>query len=260
EHALGGDQIEGRRAVVELLLAQRRPVRDIWISDALEESEIIAQIVELAQAANVPLRRIGRSRLDAEARTDAPQGVLAHAEPLSEESLDALAAAGHDGGSGPDGGSGVAPFLIVLDQITDPHNVGALLRTAECFGATGVVLGRHRSAHVTPTVAKAAAGAIEWLRFAVVPGIPGALAELARLGVWCVGLDPGAPTTMGDVVVAEGPVALVLGSEDHGLSRLARQRCDVLASIPRSGRIESLNVSAAGAVAMAEMARRRLSA
>ena len=248
EAGLGGEQVEGRRAVLELLAAGRRRVRDLWISDSVEESEVMAEILELAAAARVPVRRLGRTRLDAEARTEAPQGVIAHAVGLEATPLEHLARLQVGGGPA---------FLVVIDQVTDPHNLGALLRSAEAAGATGVVLGRHRSAHVTPTVTKAAAGAVEYLPMALVSGIPTALADLAKIGIWSVGLDPNSTSSVFDLGVADGPIALVLGAEGHGLSRLARQRCDVLASIPQMGRIGSLNVSAAGAVAMFEIARRR---
>jgi 23S rRNA (guanosine2251-2'-O)-methyltransferase len=120
-----------------------------------------------------------------------------------------------------------------------------------------VVLPRHSSARVTPTVAKAAAGAIEHLPIATVPGIPGALTALSRAGVWSVGLDASAPRGLWGLEVADRPLALVLGSEGKGLSRLARARCDLLACIPRAGNLESLNVSAAAAVALLEVSRAR---
>ena len=242
---LGGEQVEGRRAVHELLAARRRPVRDVWISDAVDETGAIAQIVALAEAGGVPVRRVGRGLLDQEARTDAPQGVLAHARPLEEADLDDLCR------------PSPRPFLLVVDGVTDPHNLGALLRSAEVAGATGAVLARHRAAHVTPTVAKAAAGAIEHLPIAVVAGIPSALTQLAAHGVWTVGLDPAADRSVYDLPVASEAVALVVGAEGAGLSRLARERCDVLAAIPQHGSVASLNVSAAAAVALFEIARRR---
>jgi 23S rRNA (guanosine2251-2'-O)-methyltransferase len=246
---LGGDQVEGRRAVRELLAARRRGVKDLWLAEGTDDSPLLAEIVDLATEQRVPIRRVGRSRLDAAARTDAPQGVLAHAEPLPEATLEELA-----------GGEGDA-FLLCLDGITDPHNLGALLRTAECAGVTGVVLPKHRAAHVTPTVAKAAAGAIEHLSLALVPGIPAALRSLRGGGVWTVGLDAEAPRTVYDLGrdLAAAPVALVLGAEGTGLSRLARERCDLLVAIPQRGAIDSLNVAAAGAVACFEVARRRSS-
>ncbi len=156
--------------------------------------------------------------------------------------------------------SGIAsapPLLLVVDGITDPGNLGAILRTAECAGVTGVVLPRHRAARITPTVTKRAAGAVEHLRFAPVSGIPTALATLAGLGVWSVGLDVTADHTVWDLDIADAPLALVLGAEGRGLSRLVRQRCDVTARIPVNGRLDSLNVGAATAVALFEVLRRR---
>lgn len=152
----------------------------------------------------------------------------------------------------------VPPFLVVLDGVTDPHDLGSLLRSAEGAGATGVVLPRHRSAHVTPTVAKAAAGAIEYLPMAVAPGIPSALATLAHHGVWTVGLDAGGPGSIFSLDLADRPVALILGAESRGLARLTRKRCDVIVSVPQLGALGSLNVAAAGVVACFELARRRL--
>lgn len=246
---LGGEQVEGRRAVRELLAARRRRVTDLWLAEGTDDSPLLAEIVDLAAEQRVPVRRVARSRIDGAARTDAPQGVLAYAEPLPEATLEELAGRGGD------------VFLLCLDGITDPHNLGALLRTAEGAGVTGVVLPKHRAVHVTPTVAKAAAGAIEHLAMALVPGIPAALRSLRGGGVWTVGLDARAPRTVYDLGrdLAGAPVALVLGAEGAGLSRLARERCDLLVAIPQRGAIDSLNVAAAGAVACFEVARRRSS-
>jgi 23S rRNA (guanosine2251-2'-O)-methyltransferase len=221
----------------------------VWLSEDLDEAGILAEIVDLASRQRVPLRRVARSRLDAVARTDAPQGVVAFASPLPEARLEDLVR--------PTGPDRTAPFLLVLDGITDPHNFGALLRTAECAGATGAIIPRHRAAHITPTVAKAAAGAIEHLPVATVPGVSAALLELSAAGVWTVGLDPAGSTRLWDLELATEPVALVLGAEGRGLSRLAGARCDVLVTIPQRGAIASLNVAAAGAVACFEVARRR---
>jgi 23S rRNA (guanosine2251-2'-O)-methyltransferase len=245
---LGGEQIEGRRAVRELLSAGRRPVREVWMAEGLDDASVVADISALARGRGVPLRTVARSRLESAARTDAPQGVLAFATSLPEARLEELVRRDR---------AGTAPFLLVLDGVTDPHNLGALLRTAECAGATGAVLPRRRAAHVTPTVTKAAAGAIEHLPIAVVAGIAGALRALADAGVWTVGLDAGARMSLWDLELAPEPVALVLGGEGRGLSRLVRTRCDVLVAIPQRGAIESLNVGAAGALACFEVARRR---
>lgn len=234
----------------ELLLAGRRRCRDVWLADGVEAVAVVADILELADEARVTVRRVTRGQLDAEARSEAPQGVLAHADPLPEAELDRLCVA--------TGAGGTNPFLVCLDGITDPGNLGALLRTAACAGATGIVLPRHRSAHVTPSVAKAAAGAVEHLDMAVVSGLPAALSRASDLGVWVVGLDADGDTPLFDLGVATEPLALVLGAEGHGLGRLTRARCDVVASIPLRGALPSLNVAAAGALACFEVTRRRL--
>ena len=195
------------------------------------------------------MRRVPRHRIDAEAATTAPQGVLAHAEPLPEADLDELCQA-----AGP---NGQPPFLLAVDGVTDPGNVGALLRSAEGAGATGVLLPKHRASRVTPAVAKAAAGAIEHLPMALVPGMPSALARAKEIGCWVVGLAGDAGTSLFDLDLADQPLVVVLGAEGEGLSRLVRDRCDVLAAIPLAGSLPSLNVAAAGALALFEVARKR---
>lgn len=244
---LGGDRVEGRQAVRELLLASTRPVREVVVAAGQNQTGALAQIVELAAELRVPVKEVVRSKFDSMAVTEAPQGVIARAAPLAEHDLEELARPS----------DGRSPFLLVLDGVTDPGNVGAALRTAECAGVTGAVLGRHRSAHITPAAAKAAAGAIEHVPMAVVPGIPNALARLGELGVWTVGLDVAAPTTVYEISVASEAVALVVGSEGRGLSRLARQRCDVVAAIPLKGHLASLNAAAAVAIGTFEVARHR---
>ena len=148
-------------------------------------------------------------------------------------------------------------FLVLLEGVTDPQNLGAILRSAECAGVTGVAVPRHRSVHVTPAVTKAAAGAVEYLQMALVPGMPSALQRLEQLGVMTVGLDERGTTSLYDLDLGDRPVALVLGSEGSGLSPLSRRRCEVLCRIPVDGEIPSLNVSAAAAVACFEVARQR---
>ena len=224
-------------------------MRDVWLADDVDPAPIIDDILELAAEQRVVVKRVARTQLEGAARSEAPQGVLAHAAPLPEAELDSLCRRGRDGRP---------PFLLALDGITDPQNVGALLRTAECAGASGVLVPRHRAAHVTPTVAKAAAGAIEHLDVAVVSGLPAALARAKELGVWVVGLDATGDAALFDLSVATEPLVLVLGAEGSGLSRLTRARCDVVASIPLLGALGSLNVAAAGALACFEVARRRL--
>ncbi|MGI8809255.1 MAG: 23S rRNA (guanosine(2251)-2'-O)-methyltransferase RlmB [Acidimicrobiales bacterium] len=251
KRGLGGEQVEGRQAVAELLAARRRPVIDVLLAQELDPAPILDRIEKLAADARVPLRRVSRSRLDALAASDAPQGVLAHARPLPEADLDDLCRPTAAPG-------GAKPFLLAVDGVTDPHNLGALLRSAEGAGATGAVLPRHRAVHVTPTVAKAAAGAIERVPMAIVAGIPAALARVKELGCWVVGLAGDGDQSLFDgLAVADEAIVLVVGAEGAGLSRLARARCDVVVSIPMRGRLPSLNVSAAGALALFEVSRRR---
>jgi 23S rRNA (guanosine2251-2'-O)-methyltransferase len=233
--------------VRELLLAGRRRVREVVLAaEAGDTGGILDDIAELASAQRVPVRRVGAGKLAAMARTEAPQGVVALAAPLDEADLDDLAQVAAE----------PKPFLVALDGVTDPGNLGAVLRTAECAGATGIVLPRHRAAHITPTVAKAAAGAIEHLPVALVSGLPAALSRLRQLGVWSIGLDMDGQS-IDRLTFADEPVVVVLGAEGRGLSRLVRQRCDVVAAIPMRGRLGSLNVAAAAAIGCWEIARRR---
>ena len=248
KRGLGGEQVEGRQAVRELLMAGRRRVREIWVLAEQDPSPVLEDIVALAQAERVTLREVGRSKFFAQARCEAPQGVLAMAAELPEADLDDLVTT--RAGSPP-------PFLVAVDGVTDPGNLGALLRSAECAGATGIVLPRHRAVHITPTVTKAAAGAVEHLPCAVVGGLPAALAELRKAGVWVVGLDGDGDGELWSMPAADGPIALVLGAEGAGLSRLVRQRCDAVVRIPLLGSLASLNVAAAGALACFEVARAR---
>jgi 23S rRNA (guanosine2251-2'-O)-methyltransferase len=193
----------------------------------------------------VPVKQVGRESLMRASRSDAPQGVLAYAEPLHEYKLEELI--------DPE----TNPFLLAFDGVTDPHNLGAIIRTGECSGVTGVILPKHRSVHITPTVAKASAGAIEHVPMAMVGGLPSALSECKDAGVWTVGLDMDGDTDIHDLTVADQPLVLIFGAEGKGLSRLTKQRCDVLARIPQYGNVASLNVSAAGAIACFEVARKR---
>lgn len=245
---LGGSQIEGRQAVRELLIAQRRKVQEIWISSELEGDEALDDIVGLARANRVPVAYVARRRLETAARSEAPQGVLARAAEVPEVDLARLITRRE----------GRAPFLVAVDGVTDPGNLGAILRSCEGAGVDGVVVPRHRAVHITPTVAKAAAGAVEHVAVAVVPGLPAALARMKDQGIWIVGLDDAADRSLFELgdLAAEG-ICIVLGAEGAGLSRLVRERCDLICAIPMHGRVESLNVSAAAALAAYEVRRHR---
>jgi len=148
-------------------------------------------------------------------------------------------------------------FLVALDGVTDPQNLRVVLRAAETAGATGIVLPLHRAAHLTPAAAKAAAGAIEYLPIAAVAGIPAVIIQAARADVWTIGLDADGDVPIDDLTIADRPLMLVLGAEGRGLSRLARERCDVVARIPMYGHVASLNVGAAAAITCATIARLR---
>lgn len=248
EKTLGGEQVEGRQAVRELLLAGTRRVKEIWVATDLDDNEIVSDIVDIARSTRTPVQEVNRRRIESVARSEAPQGIIAFAAPLPEAELADLLKRR----------VGRTPFLVAVDGVTDPGNLGALLRCCDGAGVDGVVLPRHRAVHVTPTVAKSAAGAIEYVKIAVVGGLPAALAKMKDAGIWVVGLDDGADRDlfeMGDLA-ADG-ICLVLGAEGAGLSRLVRERCDLIVSIPMRGRLSSLNVSAAAALATYEVARHR---
>jgi 23S rRNA (guanosine2251-2'-O)-methyltransferase len=239
---LGGEVVPGWRAVRELLVARRRKVKKLLVDRDRRAPD--DEVLDLAAAAGVRREFVEEARIAREAGIETHQGVVALAAPVPAVALDEL-------------GSDPAAFLVAVDGVTDPQNLGAILRTAEVAGATGAVLPRHRSALLGPAAVKAAAGAVEHLPLALAGGIAGALEQLARAQVWSVGLDADGPTPVRDLALADAPLVLVLGAEGRGLSRLVRERCDVLASIPVRGHLASLNVAAAAAVACFEVAARR---
>ena len=245
---LGGGQVEGRQAVRELLIAGRRRVHEVWIATDRDKSDVVDDIVELARANRVPVLEVSRKKLDFAARSEAPQGVLARADSIEPVPFDTLIKRR----------PGKAPFLVAVDGVTDPGNLGAILRVCDGSGVDGVVLPKHRSVHITPTVAKAAVGACEHVPMALVGGLPTALAKMRDVGIWVVGLDDSADKSLFDLGdLAKEGICLVLGAEGPGLSRLVRERCDLIVSIPMRGRLSSLNVSTAAALATYEVARYR---
>ena len=245
---LGGTQVEGRQAVRELLIAGRRRCFEVWIAGDMDANEVIDDIKQLARANRVPVVEVSRKKLEYTARSEAPQGVLAHAEALPSVPIEAMLRRR----------PGKSPFLVAVDGVTDPGNLGALLRCCDGAGVDGVILPRHRSVHITPTVAKAAVGAIEYVPLSVVGGLPTALTRMRELGIWVVGLDDAADKSLFDLgdLATEG-ICLVVGAEGAGLSRLVRERCDLIVSIPMKGRLSSLNVSVAASLATYEVARHR---
>jgi 23S rRNA (guanosine2251-2'-O)-methyltransferase len=241
---VGGDQVEGRHAVLELLRAKRRDVRKIFIAEAQDASDILDAIEFEAQRQRIPVSLISMTRLDREAKTEGHQGVMAIAQDLKTVSLDDLLRV-------------AKPFLLVCDGVTDPRNLGAMLRSADGAGVTGVIIPRHRSARISPSVTKTAAGAIEYLNFCDVGGIPSAIDELNRAGVLTVGLAGESKESLYKLDLGGGPVAIVVGGEEKGLSALTRKRCATVVSIPQVGRINSLNAGVAVSVAAFEVARQR---
>jgi len=244
KEGLGGEQVEGRHAVLELLKARRRTVQKIYIADAQDPSDVLDAIEREAQRQRVPTQVISMARLDREARTEGHQGVLAFASRLETVTLDDLM-------------ENVHPFLLVCDGVTDPRNLGAMLRSADGAGVTGVVVPRHRSARISPTVTKTAAGAIEYLTFCDVGGIPTAIDQLNKVGVLTVGLAGESKASLYDLDLGSTPVALIVGGEEKGLAPLTRKRCQTVVSIPQLGKISSLNAGVAVSVAAFEVARQR---
>jgi 23S rRNA (guanosine2251-2'-O)-methyltransferase len=230
--------------VLELLKARRRHVQKIYVADQQDPSEMLDAIELEAQRQRVPVQFVAMSRLDREARTEGHQGVMAMAARLETVSLESLLQKKH-------------PFLLVCDGVTDPRNLGAMLRSADGAGVTGVVVPRHRTARISPTVTKTAAGAIEYLTFCDVGGIPAAIDLLNKAGVLTVGLAGESKDSIYSLDLGSVPVALVVGGEEKGLSALTRKRCAAVVSIPQLGKISSLNAGVAVSIAAFEVARQR---
>jgi len=233
--------VHGIHPVRELLRAGRR-IDAIIVADAREGAGLVADIERLAAAAKVPVRTAEPGELERLAPGAVHQGVVALAPPFPLVDLDRLLAHAES--------SGRPALLVAVDGVTDPHNLGSIARTAEAVGAHGLVLPDRRSAPVTPVVEKSAAGALAHLPVAGVTNLVRALGELAKAGVWSLGLDGGAEATLADHPLASGPVVLVVGAEGGGLSRLVRERCDALVRLPMLGRVGSLNASVAAGVAL----------
>lgn len=239
--------IYGIRAVEEALAARGRGFEYIAVATGRDDQRL-QKIVQLCRAAGVPVRTLPREQLTRLARTEGHQGVVAvTAEKQYGDLEDVLA-----------GKRGQYNFVIVLDGVEDPHNLGAIIRTAEGAGADGVVVPERRAAGVTPVVVKASAGASEHLRIARVTNISRAVEQIKSQNIWTVGLDERG-TQLYDQLDYNMNCALVLGAEGSGLHQHIRQKCDFLVSIPMLGKVASLNVSVAAGVVMYEVARQRRS-
>lgn len=230
--------IPGRRAVAEALRAGRT-VHEVVLAEGAGELEAFG---ESARAAGVPVRLANRNEVDRLAQGVVHQGVVAVAPPFAYAPLEVLAD---------------ADLVVVLDGVTDPQNLGAIARSAELAGASGLVLRERRSAHVTPAVEKASAGALSWLPVVLVANIARALGDLAARGLWTVGLDAEGDTALWSCGLLDERLALVVGAEGTGLSRLVAERVDARVAVPTRGRIGSLNAAAAATVALFEVVRRR---
>ena len=243
------DQIEGRRPVLEALKAGRT-ITELFVASGAHTSGALAEIVTVAERRSIPVRLIPRKELESRSSTRNPQGVIALAASFRYASLDDLLARAAS--------SGEPGLFVALDGITDPQNLGALARSAEAAGAHGLIVPERRAAGVTAAAEKAAAGALEHVPVAQVTNLSRALEELKKSNVWIVALDAGPQaTSIHDLELATDAVCLVVGGEESGVSRLVREHADVVAHIPMVGQIASLNASAAGAVALFEIRRRR---
>jgi len=233
--------VYGINPVLEALRAGR--VKELRVSE--RAGDRVRQVMDLAQEQGVRIRRQPPEALDRASNRGVHQGVVAEVSDVESYSVEELVR-----------GAAAVPLLVVLDGIEDPHNVGAILRTADAAGVDGVVIQTRRSAALGGAAAKASAGAVAHVKIAEVVNIARAIEELKELGVWTVGLA-GEATASYDTIDFSAPSAIVLGAEGTGLRRLVRERCDHLVAIPMRGHVSSLNVSVAAGVTLFEAVRQR---
>lgn len=240
------DRLEGRNAVLEALKSGR-PLNKLVIAQGAKEGAI-RQIYALAKENGIIIQEVDRSKLNAIVGHAGHQGVIAYlAAAEYVEVADILERAKSKGED---------PFVLVLDEITDPQNLGAIIRTAEAAGVHGVIIPKRRAVGLTSVVAKASAGAVSYVPVARATNIARTLAELKNAGLWIIGTDAEGEKTFFDSDM-KGPIAIVTGSEGQGMSRLVRENCDFIVSIPMKGKITSLNASAATALMVYEVVRQR---
>lgn len=240
------EYVWGRYPVLEALRSRRR-VHRVLIAQGPRDPAL-TQIQDQARRVGVTVETVSRRRLDELSKNSNHQGVIALTAPRQYADLDDILARAEE--------LGEEPLLVVLDAIQDVQNLGSLIRTAEAVGAHGIVIPEHRAAGLTPAVDKTSAGAVEFLPVARVTNLNRTLDDLKRKGIWCIGLDGDAETTY-DKANLKGPIALVVGNEAKGISRLTRQHCDQLIRLPMRGHVGSLNAAIAGSVALYEILRQR---
>lgn len=234
------DQIEGRQTIREALLANR-PINKLFLAKGAKNLD---PIFDLARERGVVVEWSERSRLDRLSQGRVHQGAIAFVAPYDYADLDELL-------------EDKEPLILLLDGIEDPHNLGSLLRTAECVGASGAVIPKRRAAPITPTVEKASCGALAHLPVARVSNLAQTIDLLKERGLWVVGCDMSGEQTLWEANL-QGPLAVVVGSEGEGIGRLIREKCDFLVRMPMLGRIDSLNASVAGGIVLYEVLRQRL--
>ena len=239
--------IEGRNAVIEALRTEAS-IDKIFIQKG-EVDKTLGHIASKARAAGIVVVEADRRKLDGMSRTHAHQGVIALAAVREYVSVDDILA---DAAA-----KNASPLIVVCDEISDPHNLGAIIRTAYCAGAHGVVIPKRRSAGLTSVVAKTSAGAVSHMKVARVPNIPSLLKDLKKQGVWVFGTAVNGTTGLYDADL-KGAAAIVIGSEGDGMTRLAAENCDFLVSIPMKGDLNSLNASASAAILLYEAVRQRM--
>ena len=238
--------IEGKNAVTEAIRAGRALDKVFLVRGSNDRA--LAFIASSAKAAGAVVTECDRRKLDGMSQTGAHQGVIAVAAARAYCALEDILDRARQ--------MGQAPFVVVCDGLEDPRNLGAVIRCAECAGAHGVVIPKHRSAGLTAAADKASAGAAEHMLIARVPNLSAALDQMKKEGLWIYGAEAGGGSPLWKTDM-KGPICLVIGSEGYGMSRLVRERCDFVMDIPLLGKVNSLNASAAAAVLLYEIVRQR---
>ena len=246
---LKNELIEGRNAVIEALRAGRA-IDKIFLAKG-DVDKTLGHIASKARAAGIVVVECDRRKLDFMSQTHAHQGVIALTAVREYCSIDDILALAAERGE--------PPFVVVCDEISDPHNMGAVIRSAECAGAHGVIIPKRRSAGLTAIVDKASAGAAEHSLIARVPNIPAAIATLKERGLWVYGTAADGANELWHTDL-RGALALVIGSEGDGMGRLVKENCDFVVRLPMKGQVGSLNASAAAAITMYEILRQRTAA